>query len=70
MPRFDLQYNSRSNWPTEWGHPPEWKHGRRRDTREELEQYTQQFTEEFTRKFGEPPSIEWRIVEVQEEPQP
>jgi hypothetical protein len=61
MPRFDLQYNSRSNWPTEWGHPPEWKHSRRRDTREELEKYTQQFTEEF---------IQWRIVEVQEEPQP
>lgn len=70
MPRFDLQYNSRSNYPPEWSHPPQWNHNRRRDTREELEQYTQQFTEEFTRKFGEPPSIEWRIVEVQEEPQP
>lgn len=68
MPRFDLQYNSRSNWPTEWGHPPEWKHSRRSDTREELEQYAQQYRAEFTRHFGEPPSIQWRIVEVQEEP--
>ena len=60
---FDLQYNQNSHRPNQ---RKIWKHSRRRDTREELEQYCTAYEQEFQRYFQKPTGLQWRIVEVQQ----
>lgn len=58
---FDLQYNGNSHRPDL---KKQWKHSRRRDLREELENYIFEYERQFLRQFDKPTGLEWRIVNV------